>query len=157
MKYLMRTFAFGCAIVLVGGLVGSAMQQVTEPPPGSIRLLSGYRHQKEQGIDTTVGKIWKDGGPVIRYDIDSFSALAGNYAQHHKRSDPYLWYKEQEFQGNTAQVLLTKDRKLIVTFPFAAPRGETIFANFIGKVATEEQLAEVLLMLMTYSPPKDAK
>ncbi|HEX8735054.1 MAG TPA: hypothetical protein VF721_07025 [Pyrinomonadaceae bacterium] len=47
------------------------------PPPGNIKLLADYIHERKQGIDSAIGEISKKGGLVIRYDI---GAMAGNYA-----------------------------------------------------------------------------
>jgi hypothetical protein len=41
-----------------------------------MRLLPGYRHTEGRGIDTAVGRIWKEGGPIITYDIGLGSAAA---------------------------------------------------------------------------------
>src|SRR5688572_24086317 len=49
-----------------------------DAPPGGIRLLEGYQHKREQGIDSSPGRIWKDGGLIIAYDI---GMMAGNYAE----------------------------------------------------------------------------
>jgi hypothetical protein len=43
------------------------------------------------------------------------------------------------------QVAFTKDRVLVVTFP------ET-FANFSGTTKSDEEVADMLLMVLTYAP-----
>jgi hypothetical protein len=111
----------------------------SDPPPGSIKLLSGYKHKTEQGIDTRVGRIWKEDGLTIEYDI-GFSA--GHYAKPGEL-DKYSWYKEQVIGKQSLRCALTRDSLLIVTFPDAS-------ANFFAKVKRQEDIAEVLLMVLTY-------
>jgi len=48
------------------------------PPPGSIRLLPGYHHRLERGIDSKLGTIWKQGGLQLHYDIGE---MAGTYTE----------------------------------------------------------------------------
>src|SRR3982750_1614299 len=62
-----------------------------DPPPGGIRLLEGYQHKRERGIDSSPGRIWKEGGLVIRYDI---GGLAGNYAEHQEKAER-VWTRQQ--------------------------------------------------------------
>ena len=128
--------------------VSTAAASADDPRPGSITLLDGYKHQKLQGIDTRVGKIWKDGGITIQYDI---GRLAGNYAQQQRKyqADQLLWDKQQTVKEERVQLALTKDRELFVSFP-----GHS--ANFYGKVQTEEDLVDALLMVLTYVPAEKA-
>jgi hypothetical protein len=132
-----------------GALVGMGMlamanvfaEESADPAPGGMKLLSGYQHQKLQGIDTHVGKVWKDGGLSIQYDIGK---LAGNYAKAQAKDEP-LWHKEQVIGGRTLHLALAKDKKFYVTLP-------EWNANFWGQVKTEEDIADILLMVLTYSP-----
>jgi hypothetical protein len=110
-----------------------------DPPPGSIQLLPGYQHKTERGIDTAVGRIWKDGGITITYDIGMF---AGMYASPHQK-DQYEWYKEQSINNQTVRIALTKARQLRVSFVEA-------HASFLAIIAKEEDLADALLMILTY-------
>lgn len=130
--------------LLFGSLHSAAAAAPQEPttPPFSMRLLPGYQHRGGQGFDTTSGRIWKQNGLTIHYDI---GRLASNQAQLRKEAGKYLWYKEQVFDGRLTQLVLTPERMLIVTFP------ETT-ANFVVTVPTEAELAEAILMVLTYSP-----
>src|SRR5689334_7695900 len=47
-------------------------------PPGGMTLLPGYKHGRGSGLDTKVGRIWKDGRPTITYDIGD---VAGDKAK----------------------------------------------------------------------------
>ena len=109
--------------------------------PGDITLLPGYRHEAERGKDTRIGRIWKEGGLTVRYDI---GRGAGNAVKTHARDD-LLWYKEQVVQGRQVLLGLTKDRTLYVTFPQTS-------ANFSGKTMSDEDLVDMLVMVLTYAP-----
>ena len=101
-----------------------------------------YKHEKEKGIDTRVGKVWKEGGLTLRYDI---GRLAGNAVKAQEKNN-LLWYKEQVVDGRPVQLALTKDRTLYVTFPQTS-------ANFNGKVKSDAEIVDMLLMVLTYAPP----
>ncbi len=137
-------------VVLVIGSLSVALRAASgdDPPPGSITLLDGYKHQKMQGIDTRVGKIWKDGGITIQYDI---GRLAGNYAQQQRKyqADQLLWDRQQTWHGQPVELAMMKDRQLYVSFPER-------HANFYGKVPKEEDLVDALLMVLTYVPAEKA-
>lgn len=66
-------------IMFVPGMLLStftmSLAQRSNDPPGSIKLVVGYTHQRMQGIDTRVGKITKRNGLEISYDI---GRLAGD-------------------------------------------------------------------------------
>ncbi len=114
--------------------------------PGGIQLLPGYKHEKLKGIDTRVGKIWKDGGLSFSYDIGKG---AGNQAKGQDKKN-VLWFKEQVVAGHAVQLALTKDQTLYVSFP-------QTHANFYGQVKTSADLADLLLMVLTYAPAAGPK
>ncbi|HEV2912396.1 MAG TPA: hypothetical protein VGX92_03675 [Pyrinomonadaceae bacterium] len=114
----------------------------TDPAPGGIKLLPGYQHKTLQGIDTRVGKIWKEGGLEIKYDIGS---LAGDYANPKYFSKDFLWYKEQFVGGRKVRCALFKSNTLVISFPDSS-------ANFMAGVKSQEDIAEMLLMILTYQP-----
>ncbi len=147
----MRTVLSFAIVALVIGSLSVALRAASadDPPPGSITLLDGYKHQKLQGIDTRVGKIWKDGGITIQYDI---GRLAGNYAQQQRKyqADQLLWDRQQTWHGQLVELAMTKDRQLYVSFPER-------HANFYGKVQEEQDLVDALLMVLTYLPAEKAE
>ncbi|MEE9128805.1 MAG: hypothetical protein V3T84_02215 [Phycisphaerales bacterium] len=147
----MRTILSFAIVALVVGSLSVALRAASadDPPPGSITLLDGYKHQKLQGIDTQVGKIWKDGGITIQYDI---GRLAGNYAEQQRKyqADQLVWHKQQTVKAKRVQLALTKDRELFVSFPDHS-------ANFYGKVQKEEDLVDALLIVLTYLPAEKAE
>ena len=146
----MRTILSFAIVALVVGSLSLALRAANgdDPPPGSIKLLDGYKHQKLQGIDTRVGKIWKENGISIQYDI---GRMSGNYAKQQReyQADQLLWAKEQTIKEARVELVLKKDRELYVSFPEHS-------ANFYGKVQTEEDLVEALLMVLTYLPAEKA-
>jgi len=127
----------------------AAGRPATQPvsPPGAIHLPDGYHHEPRQGIDSTVGRIWKDGGLEIQYDI---GALAGNYAQHIEHSDR-LWSMKQVVNGRTVDIVKGKDGRVVVSFA-ADDRtiGENYPANFWATVSSDEDLAALLAIALTY-------
>src|SRR5262245_14582093 len=90
----------------MGCLCQGTTQAQSAEPPGGMLLLPGYEHERQRGIDTLVGRIWKKDGLVIHYDI---GRLAGNYAQSRGKDNP-AWSKEQTVGGRKVQVCLTRDR-----------------------------------------------
>ena len=147
----MRTILCITVVTLLVGSLSFALPAASadDPPPGSITLLDGFKHQKLQGIDTRVGKIWKDGGITIQYDI---GRLAGNYAQQQRKyqADQLLWDRQQTWHGQPVELAMTKDRQLYVSFPER-------HANFYGKVQGEQDLVDALLIVLTYLPAEKAE
>ncbi len=147
----MRTILSFAIVALIVGSLSLALRAASadDPPPGSIMLLDGYKHQKLQGIDTQVGKIWKDGGITIQYDI---GRLAGNYAQQQRKyqADQLVWDRQQRWHGQPVELAMMKDRQLFVSFPER-------HANFYGKVRKEQDLVDALLMVLTYLPAENAE
>jgi hypothetical protein len=112
-------------------------------PPGGMRLLEGYSHERKLSYDTQTGRIWKEGGPQIRYDIGKW---AGHHARSLKDRGRFIWSKKQTFNGHPVHLTMENERRLVVTF-------DEDHANFfVDNVKNQEDLADVLLMLMTYTP-----
>ena len=147
----MRTILSFAIVALVIGSLSVVLRAASgdDPPPGSIKLLDGFKHQKMQGIDTRVGKIWKDGGITIQYDI---GRLAGDYAKQQREyaADQLLWAKQQTWRGQPVELSMMKDRQLFVSFPER-------HANFYGKMPKEEDLVDALLIVLTYVPGEKAE
>ena len=121
-------------------------EEKSEPAPGGIVLLKDYVHTKKRGIDTSVGEIKGTTGIVIRYDN---GPLAGNLAWRMNNQLPrlnnvgVLWYQEQVTNGLHIYLLRGEDNSIYASFP------ETC-ANFFAFNVNEQQLADFLLMMMTY-------
>lgn len=127
------------AIALLATSVSTAQKEVT---PGLIKLLLGYRHERLQGIDSLVGKIWKDRGVDIRYDIGE---LAGNYAECKscEWTKGEVWRKKQIVNGQQVILVFTSSKRFLVVFPQSK-------ANFYATISKEEDMADMLLMLLTF-------
>lgn len=111
-----------------------------EPPPGNIKLLENYTHIKKRGIDTSVGEISKPNGLTIRYD-NGF--LAGRAAGYYCGNGQCNWYKNQKINGKDVWIGLTKEGMIIATFPEDN-------ANFFAQTKSPEDVADFLLMVLTY-------
>jgi hypothetical protein len=111
------------------------------PPPGNIKLLPGYVHKPERGIDSAVGKISKENGLVIFYDI---GRMAGNYTLAAlEKKESIAWSKTQKVNNREMSIVYLKDGSIYANF------SETS-ANFMSAVKTNEELADFLVMIMTY-------
>ncbi len=131
-----------CLFILSASAQDKKLRKLPQspPPPGGIKLLNGYVHIQERGIDTWVGRIKKEGGLDIRYDIGH---LAGEYVNFCVRENTCVWYKEQQLKGGLVKIALTKDGSIIATFPKTT-------ANFIAEVKSQEDIADFLIMILTY-------
>ena len=139
---LKHVFTASMIFFILCGVSGCAAEP-SDSVLGTMQLLPGYKHEKQQGMDTQVGKIWKDQGLTISYDI---GRLAGNYTKSQQKEQT-LWHKEHVSNGRLIHVALAKDNTLYVTFPESS-------ANFYANVKSEEDIVDVLLMVLTYSPPE---
>ena len=117
-----------------------------DPPPGGIRLLKGYSHVTLRSISSRVGRISKKGGVTINYDIgDPAVNVAGNYAK--RLSKHAQWFREQRVDGEIVQVEVSKKGEVYITFPKAG-------ANFYASIKTPTEMADVLLMVLTFPDKK---
>ena len=137
---LLATLA--CAAV-APNLISRAQGKNDAPPPGEMRLLPGYRHVAHQGIDTIVGRISKEVGPTISYDIGFGASSAATRGP----GDNTLWVKESTIGPQTKFVVNMQSDG--VTLLVDVGSGSSFVAQ---NVRTKEDLAEVLLMLMSYRP-----
>ena len=112
------------------------------PPPGNIELIENYTHTKRRGIDAAVGEISKPDGMTISYLIGSNAELAASRACGQKNSE-CLWYKRQIINGREVWLGLTKEGQIIATFPENR-------ANFYADTKTPEEIADFLIMVLTY-------
>src|ERR1039457_3890436 len=91
------------AALAVFGILCISCGHAGEPnTPGGIKLLPAYKHEKMKGIDTRIGKVWKDGGLSFQYDI---GRGAGNAVQGLEKNT-LLWSKEQVVEGRTVLLAL---------------------------------------------------
>jgi len=136
-----------------------------DPPYGGVKLLEGYRYKRSRSVDTINGLIYKEGGLSIEFE----SGISEGYAVDPKELKNYIWYREQEINGHKVFLALTqsgvgtrwepeKPRRsgsrhiLIVTFP--GKFGPMDAANFHAEVLNDTEIADMLLMVLTFDPTK---
>jgi len=124
---------------------------------GGIKLLPGYKHEQLQGIDSIVGKIVNPKGLSIFYEIGPIPqgpfATGGSFTDRPKKTPKTLlrWYKEQTIQGQPVHIAYLKNKTLLVSYPKSIPKNGI---NFSTKVESADEMADALIMLLTFPQPK---
>ena len=143
----MAFFLIATLVLILTVRSASAQSQNVNQPSSDLAaplaLLPGYKMQISAGIDSSAGKIWKDGGPTI--DVE-FCCGFGDMAESIDKRQ-VLWREDQMIDGQPVACVYTKSRELIVSYPRRA-------ANFRAKIRNEKDLSEMLLMVLTYDPYK---
>jgi hypothetical protein len=139
------TASFAVLVVLLAAMAATAQEF---PPPGGIKLLPGYHHQPQHGIDSKIGTISKAGGLQIHYDVGE---MAGTFTgcEWCGWSKGEVWRKRQIIDGQEAVLIFTKQKRLVVSFP-------NVHANFYATIQTQAEMADMLLMLFTFQSPQVA-
>jgi hypothetical protein len=136
-----------------------------DQPIGGVKLLDGYKIKKDWAVDAAAWTIYKDGGLLIEYEAEMNEGL---WADAKDRSQ-YLWYREQLVNGHKVMLALIKPglktvwepdhprspklgKILLVTFPLGIQADHT--ANFKAEILNEQELADALLMVLTFDPTK---
>jgi hypothetical protein len=138
---------------IVGVTTSAASGQTPLPRGFEINLLPGYAHQPLQGIDSIVGKLVKKDGLVINYEIGPVAKkgepiLGGSYVNRAMQlgEGKRLWLKEQTVGRRKFFVAYGKDRQLLVS-----TASEKQGVNFIAEARTPDDVADVLLMVLTFA------
>jgi len=135
------------------------------PPYGNVKLLDGYKYKRSHTFDTINGLIYKDGGLRIEFE----SGINEGYAVDPKEQKNYIWFRQQEINGHKVFLALTVSgvstkwepeiprspnprRILMITFPGRI--GPMDAANFYAEVLNEREIADALLMVLTFDPSK---
>lgn len=131
---------------VLGCSAGARANQV-EIPFGRIDLLAEYRHEQRSGVDSMSGRIWKESGLSIRYDIGGLSGnIAGTVPSANRR-----WLKQQSVEKGTLHLVMTTEGNLIASFNLSSGPGSVHqMVNFIALTQTPEEIAEFLLIVMSY-------
>jgi len=136
--------------------------------PGGINLLEGYSVKRVSAVDAAAWTIEKHGGLHISFEA---GANEGSWADP-KEIDRYSWYREQKVNGYIARFALVRaglktqwepndsaglspGNILLVTFLIDGLRSNHT-ANFASKVTNSQEIADALLMVMTFDPSKGA-
>jgi hypothetical protein len=134
--------------------------------PGKIKLLPGYSMHREQAVDASAWTIEKGTGLTINYEAGPSEGSAADPG----KQNIYSWYKEQMVNGYKVRVALIKPGQktvfepegnqgqepgniLLITFLLDSKKSG-FAANFVAKVANSEEIADILLMGLTFDPRK---
>jgi len=141
------------SFLLLSAFVLSAAPMVIPgdaPAPGGIKLLPGYIHERLQGFDSVVGRLVHKDRLTIQYEIGHVPkpggpVFGGSFSDYAKRTpEPdRLWYKEQTIGGREIHMALLKTKTLLVSYPASG-------VNFSTAIKMEEDLAEALLMILSF-------
>lgn len=137
---------------------------VPDEPYGGLKLLEGYKFERSHTSDSINGIISKEGGLRIEFE----SGISEGYAVQVEKKATYIWYQEQVANGHRVMVALTKPddtkwrpqksrkpkRKQILMVTFPGKFGPMDAANFYAEVLNEGEVAEMLLMVLTFDPDK---
>jgi|SRR5215510_1099576 len=132
---------------------------------GGVKLLDGYKIKKGWTVDAATWTIYKEGGLTIDFEAGMNEGLWADS----KEKDKYAWYQEQNLNGHKVMLALIKpglktvrepDNQrspemgniLLVTFPLGIQADHT--ANFKAEILNETELADALLMILTFNPDK---
>jgi hypothetical protein len=133
---------------------------------GGIKLLEGYVAKRSWAVDAAAWTIEKKDGLKILFEA---GMNEGSWANPKEKTN-YSWYREQQVNGFTVRFALIKTGLKTVWEPddsrglpvgnillvsFLLERGESSHtANFSAKLANPQELADALLMVMTFDPSK---
>jgi len=140
----MKLAALAACSMLVLSTQKRPAASVSDPPPGGIRLLSGYRYTCDDPGPCPYGSLSKQGGVTIKY----FGGQTANYVEAAREKKNVAWTRDQIVSGEKVQVAMTKDGKLLVTFDRGLARN-----NFVADVKSVEDASDMLLMVLGFSSP----
>jgi hypothetical protein len=132
---------------------------------GGIQLLDGYSAKRGSAIDAVAWTIEGKNGLKIHFESGPSEGLGVDPKDRPK----YEWYREQRVNRRKVFIALIKpgvktdpdldaERNLppgnilLVTFPLEGSKDHA--ANFAAKVASSGEMADVLLMALTFDPSK---
>jgi hypothetical protein len=115
-------------------------------PPGNIRLLVNYVHETRQTIDTSEGSfVRSDGFKIDYWNGSHVTNLARKRLREDK--DKVIWSKQIAHFDDVVFLAYFKDGEIIASFDKSK-------ANFYSLTKTSEDVADFVLIVMTYNPPK---
>ena len=137
-----------------------------QDPLGGIKLLEGYSVNHASAVDAATWSIEKRDGLRILFEA---GLNEGSWANPGEKSK-YSWYREQKVNGFTVRFALIKNglktqwgptdshglplgNILLVSFLLDGDKSSHT-ANFSAKVANAQEIADSLLMVMTFDPSK---
>jgi len=126
----------------------------------SIRLLPGYTISHFNGDDSYCGRICRQNDENFEISID-IGSMAGRYADPEK-PQRYDWIIHQEINNRTVWIAYKKSIERVDPLgdPEKTVEKQWLYvtfvdgqANFFAEVFSERDIAEMLLMVLTYIPP----
>lgn len=132
---------------------------------GGIQLLDGYSAKRGSAVDAIVWTIRGKDGLIIHFESGPSEGLAVVL----KNTEKYAWYRQQTVNGRKVLLALVKpglktdpdldtERNLppgnILLVSFQLGGHPDHAANFVGKLANQEEMVDMLLMALTFDPSK---
>ena len=146
---MLRRIGLTTLLMLVAiGCQASAKGSVTEQQNGNqspVHLLPGFKWTLIPGIDSGGGTISNNDGLKIEVGLCCGFAIEADEVS----KNMVLWHDEQIVNGERVLLVFTKSKELIISFPISTARA----INFRAKIRSQKELAEMLLMVLTYQPP----
>ncbi len=105
------------------------------------QLLPGYRVSVSYGLDTWGAKIWKDGGVTIEFVNGLHVGVEADSVE----KGGVTWREEQFVNSQRFICVYRKANDLVVSIAQLA-------VNFRGHIRNQQDLAEMLLIVLTYEP-----
>lgn len=130
-----------------------------------IQLLEGYSAKRQSAIDAAAWTIEGKNGLTIHFEAGPSEGCAVDW----KHRDKYAWSREQIVNHHKVFLALVKPgirtdpdldserglppgNVLLVCFPLGTSKGSA--ANFVAKIASQEEMADMLVMVLTFDPSK---
>ena len=108
-----------------------------------IQLLPGYKVEgRPGGIDTASARFFKDDGFSFQFSLGVHLENRANSIG----NDQIEWREKQTINGRHLTCVYTKSGELVASF------GDLPVTNFSAKIHTQQELAEMLLMVLTFEP-----
>jgi hypothetical protein len=147
-------------IVLLGSLVAAA-----DEPYGNLKLLDGFKYKRSNTFDTINGLIYSSSGFSIEFE----SGTGLGFAADPKKRTQYAVFREHTVNGNKIYLAITlpgvgtnwepknkrsreSGRIVLITFP--GNMSPLHAANFSAEVKSDSELADMLLMVLTFDPKR---
>jgi hypothetical protein len=147
----------GCSTNRVSKRPAPATPEVINLKVGTITLPAGFSEKRTGTIDSRMGEISKNNAHfLITYDIGFSSGLH----MHPEKRDACIWFREQMAAGQTCYIGMEKrgeDKVLTISIVPEGGAGQigspwTYPANFWATVKTEEDIADLTQIAMSYLP-----
>jgi hypothetical protein len=108
-----------------------------------LRLLPGYKFKSGPVLEGgSFGAISKVDGPTIDFEVNPYATVAVDSIP----KNQLLWREEQFVGKNHFVCVYTRADEIVITVP------GPYLANFRAKIHSQKDLADVLLMVLTFDP-----